>query len=270
MKATLILIDGLRPDAIDVADCPTLTALRNRCAATMNAVTVMPSITLPCHFSLFHSVPPARHGITTNLYTPMARPLPGLFDVASAAGKRCAIFYNWEQLRDLGRPGSLHGAGYVGNSAVDPHGDDEVVDLALAYRRKHDPDLLFVYLGTVDEAGHKYGWMSDGYLEQIGRVDHALETLLDALDSSTSVLLQSDHGGHDRSHGTPAPEDMTIPWMIAGPGVREGRLLEEPVSILDSAPTLAHLLQVAPHPSWEGRVVTEAFLSTDTDQEISV
>src|SRR2546425_7094759 len=32
----------------------------------------------------------------------------------------------------------------------------------------------------------------------------------------------SDHGGHGRSHGTEVGEDMRIPWVIAGPGVRAG------------------------------------------------
>src|SRR3712207_6719837 len=98
MPLTFILIDGLRPDAIDAARCPRLRALRSRGAATMRATSVMPSVTLPCHTSIFHSVPPTRHGVTTNTWTPMARPLPGLVDQAHAAGRRCAFFYNWEEL----------------------------------------------------------------------------------------------------------------------------------------------------------------------------
>lgn len=100
-----ILIDGLRPDAIAPATCPNLKALMARGAVTLQAQSVMPSITLPCHTSIFHSVPPTRHGITSNLWAPLARPLPGLFEVAKIAGKRCASIYNWEELRDIGRPG---------------------------------------------------------------------------------------------------------------------------------------------------------------------
>src|SRR6266540_817325 len=173
MPVIFILIDGLRPDAITAERCPRLAGLRARGAATMRASSVMPSITLPCHTSIFHSVPPTRHGITTNDWRPMARPLPGLFDIARAAGKRSVLFYNWEQLRDLG----------------------------------------FVYFGTVDTAGHVYGWMSDGYLGQLEQVDAALGTLLDALDADCTLLIQSDHGGHDRNHGTDLPEDLTIPWI---------------------------------------------------------
>jgi len=111
----------------------------------------------------------------------------------------------------------------------------------------------------VDVAGHAFGWMSQRYLAQAGYVDEALGALLAALPPSTQVLVHADHGGHDRSHGTEAPEDMTIPWILAGPGIRAGQALQTPVSLLDTAPTLARLLDVKPDRQWEGRAVEEAF-----------
>ena len=258
MTVVLVLIDGLRPDAIDAARTPRLVGLRESGAATMRASSVMPSITLPCHTSIFHSVPPTRHGITSNDWQPMARPLPGLFDLAHAASKRCAFFYNWEQLRDIGKPGSLE-LSYFTNTAYQPDGDQIVADEAARQLAGGQFDFAFVYLGTVDSAGHHYGWMSEGYLGQIATVDAALGTLLSALPAESTVLLQSDHGGHERNHGTEMPEDMTIPWLVAGPGIRAGHSITSPVSLLDTAPTLARLLGIAPHRDWEGRCVEEIF-----------
>ncbi len=63
-----------------------------RSAASFCAQTVTPSVTLPCHMSLFHSVTPQRHGTTTNTYAPQVRPVRGLCEVLAAAGKRCAFF----------------------------------------------------------------------------------------------------------------------------------------------------------------------------------
>ena len=79
------------------------------------------------------------------------------------------------------------------------------------------------------------------------------------LPASTHVLVHADHGGHDRNHGIDTPEDMTIPWLLAGPGIRAGHALQTPVSLLDSAPTLARLLNVKPDAQWEGNVIDEAF-----------
>jgi arylsulfatase A-like enzyme len=84
-------------------------------------------------------------------------------------------------------------------------------------------------------------------------------TILDALPADTIYLLQSDHGGHDRTHGTDMPEDMTIPWLVAGPGIRAGHAIAAPVSLLDTAPTLARLIGFEPHREWEGRCVDEIF-----------
>ena len=153
MSVVLILIDGLRPDAIATERCPRLVTLLEGAASTLQASSVMPSVTLPCHTSIFHSVPPTRHGVTTNDWQPMARPLPGLFDIASAAGKRCAFFYNWEQLRDLGRPGSLH-MSFFRNTSYQPDGDQIIVEAAAEHLADGGYDFAFVYLGTVDSSGH--------------------------------------------------------------------------------------------------------------------
>jgi len=105
MKTLLILVDGMRPDAIE--NMPAVQELMKKSTYTLDARTVMPSVTLPCHVSLFHSVDPERHGTTTNVYAPQVRPIKGLCEVLSDHGKKNAFFYDWEQLRDLTRPGSL-------------------------------------------------------------------------------------------------------------------------------------------------------------------
>ncbi len=241
-----IMIDGLRPDAIAITDCPNLKGFMAGGATSLNATSVMPSITLPCHTSIFHSVPPTRHGITQNLWAPMARPLPGLIDVAYAAGLRCATYHNWEPLRDLNRPETLWTSSFFDTSRQ-ADGDDFVAEAAARSIPLHKPDFAFIYLGTVDTAGHVYGWMSDGYLKQWEHVDTQLGRVLAALPVDAAVIIQADHGGHERNHGTDLPEDMTIPWTVRGPGVKAGHAIDVPVSLLDTAPTLARFMDVKPH-----------------------
>jgi predicted AlkP superfamily pyrophosphatase or phosphodiesterase len=260
MLTLLILIDGLRPDALAQDRYPHLAALQSRSSYSLRAQSVMPSITLPCHTSIFHSVPPERHGILSNIWTPLARPLPGLFEVVAAAGKTAAFFYNWEVLRDIGRPGSLTMSYCYNTSEGDMQSDGVLVEAAMAYLQASPPDFMFLYLGTLDSMGHAAGWMSQHYLAHLHYVDAQVGRILAALPPRHRVLLQSDHGGHDRNHGTDAPEDMTIPWMLSGEGIKAGYELPGPVSLLDTAPTLAQCLGLAPHPKWEGRAVTEAFV----------
>ena len=119
-----ITLDGVRPDALARTNCPALYALRENGSSTMQARSIMPSVTLPCHFSIFPSIPPPRHGITSNTYVPMARPLPGLVEVVCSTGKQIAFFYNWEQRRDLACPGNIYYS-YFRDSSRQKDGDGE-------------------------------------------------------------------------------------------------------------------------------------------------
>jgi predicted AlkP superfamily pyrophosphatase or phosphodiesterase len=254
----MFMLDGVRPDALSAANCPAVAGLLARGSYTLRATAVMPCITLPCHTSIFHSVPPERHGITSNEWQPMARPVPGLFEVARAGGRRTAFLYNWEPLRDLARPGSLDAA-FFRSSQHERDGDDITAAAARQFLAREKPDFMFVYFGTVDAVGHDYGWMSPEYLGQLERVDTALGSVLADLDDDFAVVVQADHGGHDRDHGEPIPEDLTVPWLAAGPGICRGYTVSGPVSHLDTAPTIARLLGLAPARQWEGRAIEEIF-----------
>ncbi|NLE43949.1 MAG: sulfatase-like hydrolase/transferase [Chloroflexi bacterium] len=257
--AVLIVIDGLRPEAIEADECPNLRALCARGACSLRASSVMPAVSLPCHVSMFYSVAPGQHGVLTNNWMAPTQPLSGLMEVGRAAGLKTAAVYNWEPLRDLSRPNSL-AFSYFRDSLSAPDGDQVIADEASRYILTDRPDLLFVYFGTMDVAGHDHGFMSGRYLDQLERVDHSLGTLLLSLTPSTTVLTLADHGGHEHTHGTDCPEDLTIPWILAGPAIRSGYLIAGQVSLMDTAPTLARVLGLQPDPGWEGVCVDEAFI----------
>ena len=105
MRILVILVDGMRADAIQ--NLPRVKEIMKKSAYSMEAQTVMPSVTLPCHMSLFHSVTPQRHGILTNTYVPQVHTVEGLVERLKAAGKTSAFYYSWQLLRDLCRPGNL-------------------------------------------------------------------------------------------------------------------------------------------------------------------
>jgi predicted AlkP superfamily pyrophosphatase or phosphodiesterase len=253
----LVVVDGLRPDALEAA-CPQLLELRARGAWTMDASSVVPPRTLPCHLSLFHSVPPSRHGVEWNEWQALPPLPPTILDVAKEQGLRCSAIFNWGPLRLLGKAESLEFL-YYRNTLGQADGDDHMVDAAIAHLGQGASDLVFVYLGTVDMAGHDATYMSERYLQQATRVDAALGRLIGSLPEAAHILVLSDHGGHDWDHGEEIPEDMRIPWILAGPSVRAGHEIASPVSLLDAAPTMARLLGLMPHPEWEGVCVDEAF-----------
>ena len=253
-KVVLILVDGMRPDGMVECGHPYVKALLESSAYTLHARTVMPSVTLPCHMSLFHSVDPGRHGITTNLYTPQVRPVFGLDHQLDAAGLKCAHFITWEELRDLNRPDELYYSLLI-NQHKYTDTDHAITTAAIDYILKESPDFTFVYLGETDEVGgHSCGWMSDQYKASVAKAIGCVERIISALPDNYTVILTADHGGHDRAHGTDLPEDMTIPLIIHGPGWTPGRDLGDR-SIKDIAPTIAHLLGARPAREWEGAVI---------------
>lgn len=64
-------------------------------------------------------------------------------------------------------------------------------------------------------------------------------------------------GPREANHGSPLPLDMTVPLILAGPGVRPGRY-PAPVRVVDLAPTLARLAGVRPTEPVAGRPLLEA------------
>jgi poly-gamma-glutamate synthesis protein (capsule biosynthesis protein) len=75
------------------------------------------------------------------------------------------------------------------------------------------------------------------------------------------VILTADHGGLGVAHGRRLPEDLTIPWIIAGPGVKVDHPITDSVSIMDTAATAAHLLGLTLPPEAAGRLVRDALVA---------
>lgn len=251
MKVLLILVDGMRPDALP--GVPEAEAMKARASYAMDAQTVFPSVTLPCHMSLFHSVDPARHGITTNTYMAQVRPIRGLCEVLKANELRSGMFFNWEELRDLSRPGSLADAYFrAGHDFTYEVANEMVTDEAIRALKEDDLDFAFLYLGWVDEAGHGFGWMGEEYDRSVRASWKDIDRVIKSLDGEWTVIVTADHGGHERSHGTTMPEDMTIPMFFEGKDFKPGEKLEN-VSIKDIAPTVAKLLGCKPDRDWEGK-----------------
>lgn len=252
-KVILITIDGMRPDGFLACENPFAKKMMQIGSYTLNGRTIFPSMTLPCHMSMFHSIPAEKHGVTTNHYTPAALP-KGLFEQLRACGRRNAMFYGWEPLRDVSCPEALHFSGYV-NIDTSESADTVLTDMAMVCIKRNKPDFLFLHLLGVDEkGGHRHGWMSDSYLECIDIAIENVKRLYEAFHEEYTIIVTADHGGHEHIHGTDLSEDMMIPMFFIGKAFEPGKVLED-VSILDITPTIASLMQIIPAKEWEGKVL---------------
>jgi glycerophosphoryl diester phosphodiesterase len=260
-RAILVMLDGCRGDALDIAQTPTFDRMRTEGAWTLNAKSVMPSVTLPCHTSIFHSQMPDEHGIFSNEWRPAATLAPSMIAVIRDAGYDTAAFYTWEELRDLAPTGKLDRSHYRRLSYA---AFDELYVTAIETITRLKPTFSFVYLEAPDALGHLYGWMSPRYLEAVTKTDEVIGLLMEALAAigelkDTMIMVMADHGGHGRGHGTEIAEDMLVPWLVWGPGICAGHLLQRDVRLIDVAPTLLYALGIPQPNEWRGEIIHEIF-----------
>jgi predicted AlkP superfamily pyrophosphatase or phosphodiesterase len=267
-------VDGLSPQILLQADTPNIDRLWQGGAYSWQAQTILPSATLPAHTAMLTGLPPEATGVTYNTWS-RGEPyvaFPTVLSLAHDAGLSTAVFIGKGKLEFLFPPGSVDHLVLSDNDAQAALG-------AAAYIVQARPALTFVHLVAVDAMGHTFGWGSDEQRQAVELVDRAVGRLLAALDKagiadSTAVLLTSDHGGHGTIHGSDRPEDMTIVWILCGPGIAAGKELSTPIYIYDTAATVAYALGLPVPGEWQGRPVLEAFTSpsinpSPTPKEVS-
>jgi predicted AlkP superfamily pyrophosphatase or phosphodiesterase len=263
IKRVIILsIDGLRPDAIELAPMPNLINLMKTSAYSLTAQTIRPSATLPAHTSMLTGLCPSKHGVDWNDYIPQKGIAQGtdLFDLSHAAGLQNVMYVGKEKLRQVTDASNIDRFVFINDR-------DKVVMQTLLADFPQDFGVLFIHFATTDDMGHEYGWLSPEQLSVVFRADEAIGSLLNELDArglrdETLLIITADHGGHNMTHGTSQPEDMTIPWITSGPGIKAGELTT-PIQTMDTAATAAYALGLPIPPEWDGIPVLEAFGLTE-------
>jgi predicted AlkP superfamily pyrophosphatase or phosphodiesterase len=277
----IISLDGGKPAAIEQSSMPVLKQVVAEGAHTWTANTIFPSITLPGHTSMLTGVGPEKHRILWNGWVPtngVVR-VPTVFSFAKEAGFSTAMFVGKEKFRHLLRTNTVDCFDYpraaasevvksdTGDARLKKEGTvlaDEVARDAAAYIVAHKPSLCFIHFADPDAVGHKFGWSSPEQLEAFAKTDSALEVVLKAIRkagiaTNSVVIISADHGGHGKGHGTNQPEDMHIPWIAWGKGVKPHFAITAPVTTCDTTATALWLLDVPCPPSLDGHPVTSAF-----------
>ena len=276
----IISIDGGKPAVIAESPMPVLERMVAEGACTWSANTIFPSITLPSHTSMLTGVGPQKHKVLWNTWNPtngIVR-VPTVFSLAKRAGFSTAMFVGKEKFRHLLLADSVDEFDYNRSaetevvktdksSAKSKEGTvmaDRVARDAAAYIVRKKPALCFIHFADPDSTGHKYGWGSPEQVKAFAKTDAALGVILGAIREAgiadqTVVLLSADHGGHAKTHGSKSADDMHIPWIAWGKGVKKGFAITVPVTTFDTAATALWLLGVACLDSFDGSPVTTAF-----------
>jgi hypothetical protein len=266
-RVIITVLDGLRPDAIERFELPHLRRLALLGSATMTGTTVTPSVTTAVMTSLLTGVSPSVHGLVTDrLHIP--RGTRGLSPLPSALPNGCPTSAFFGEVGVIFRGIGHRVARRLGVSDVHFGGETapEVLARAEATLRRQRRGLILLHWADADQAGHAQGWMSAEYADASRRLDSALGRLTALIDiprdPSTLLIVLADHGGggtasHD--HESDHPFDRTIPILLLGGSIVPGGL-SGAIRLLDVPATVLWALGVVPPSSYEGRVLSEAFV----------
>jgi hypothetical protein len=262
-RAFVIGLDGAGGSAVCEAETPHIDQLLGEGVWSYTAQTVYPSSSYPAWGSLFHGVGPELHRIDEAHPCAEDDPWPSFFKLARQAwpDAELASFSCWAPINGKIIEPSC-GCHLV--SLPDP----ELVAAVTDYVRTHDPKLVFVQLDHIDAAGHKHGYGSQAYLDQIAVHDTYVGAIVEAIQEAgwyeeSLIVLASDHGGHERMHGTQDARDMTIVWGCRGPGIARGKELGGEVHIVDTAAVVAEALGLPRPPAWEAEVPAGVWTALD-------
>lgn len=266
----VIGIDGLSSSGLRNAQTPVMDNLIHDGAIAWQARTVLPTVSSPNWATIITGAGPEQHGVLNNdwevdkqVLTPITQDathrFPSIFSMIKQQrpGSKIASVYHWDAF------GRLYDQSMVD---FDRHyaTPDSCVDAFNSYLKQERPTFAFLHLDHVDGAGHKDGHGSAGYLASIAQTDKMIGRIMDALAAAgmrekTLVLLVSDHGGIDKGHGGTSDEEVTVPVLLYGPGVKKGTVVSHPTYLYDVAATAAYALKLSLPEASIGRPITQAF-----------
>ena len=263
----LIGSDGFGAYAFENAKIPNLRAMMKEGSWSLEARTVLPSSSAANWASMVMGAGPELHGYTTwgskkpdmpprvvddygmfpSIYSQLRKEKPD---------SEIGVIYEWDGIGYLFPKAAV-------NKDQNADGDIAVTHAATAYIKEKKPNFLFVHLHDVDSVGHQIGHGTPEYYAAIERTDTHIGTILKSIEDagiaeSTVVLFTADHGGINKGHGLITMNEMQIPWIIKGPGIKKDYELSQSIMTFDTAATIAELLKLKAPQVWIGRPVKEA------------
>ncbi|MBO9672580.1 MAG: alkaline phosphatase [Sphingobacteriaceae bacterium] len=267
----LILIgcDGFGGYAIESANMPNLKSLMRNGSWTAEARCVLPSSSAVNWASLLMGAGPTEHGYTEwNSKVPEIPSVtktaygmfPGIFSVIRDQKKQAktAIVYSWSGI------GYLFEKEAVSIVVNGKEQDDFCADTVSSIIKKEKPFFTFVHFDEPDGTGHSIGHRTPAYYKQLELVDQRIGKILKAVQDAgiadeTVILVTADHGGTGKGHGGKTLDEVQIPWIIAGPGIRKNHQIKDVIITYDTAATLAWIMGLKQPQSWRGKPVSEVF-----------
>lgn len=271
----VIGIDALSVEGLKKASTPNMDKLISHGAICERVRTVQPSSSAANWASMLMGAGTEIHGVTNNDWRINDHSLkavvvdkqgffPTVLSVirAQRADAELGMIYHWSGFGDLFEKGLA--------SVDKTYSTQEETALAMAgYIKEKKPMFLFSQFDDVDGAGHHNGHMSQGYLDCIGRTDSLVGIIVDAvkeagIENKTMIMIVSDHGGIGLGHGGTTQEEITVPFILSGKGIKQNYSIPTEVYMFDVAPTITYALGLKEPYAWRGKAIRCAFEGNDS------
>lgn len=265
----LIGCDGFGAYAVPDAKMPNLKKLIEKGSLSLHARCVLPSSSAVNWASMLMGSGPTDHGYTEwdskvpeipSAETTKYGIFPTIFSVIRAQLKeaKTATVFSWGGIGPLLEKDAI-------NSFVYGKGkDDFCADTAATIIKNEKPLFTFLHLSEPDGAGHTKGHRTEAYYAELEKVDVRIGKIVQAvkdagIENETIIIITADHGGTGLGHGGKSTDEIFIPWIISGKGIKENHEIKDVILIYDTAATIAYILGLTPPQSWRGKPVTDVF-----------
>lgn len=260
-KLLVVLINGLRTELMACAQVPCLDRLIGK-GVVAHGLVPPSSLALPTLFSLLTSLPPQEHGVLANRASTLTLTHAiSLLSLLRYRQSHLSAHYSDDRLHCLFPPGSPQ-TGMLLNAQGIRNVDRQLAEVAGRHLQQEQPDYCLLQLQGVEIAAVHFGPRSEASIESLEQADQALCLILEHLalvgleQEYVVMVLGLPLGGamHEPEREAPA-----LPLVLHGPGIAQGIELMRPINIVDLTPSMARILEIAPHPDWRGNTIEELF-----------
>ena len=270
-RVLIIGIDGCRPDALAAARTPHLDALI--AAGTLfdgtdirkpDATDAADTISGPGWSNLLTGVWPDKHGVLDNKFTaPHYDRYPHVFSRLKEARPQAvtASFSTWAPITEKIVSQADVSREFSDSTKEYNRFDAAAAEACATYLREQNPDLVILYQGQVDEAGHAHGFHPSvpQYITAIEAVDANIGAVLAARQERAAAanenwltIVCTDHGGQGTGHGKghQEPNIRRTFLIVSGSACQQGKS-DAPTWQVDVVATALAHLGVTPRSEWE-------------------
>ncbi len=269
-RVIVLGLDGMMPEGIEYANTPNLHRLIDQGTVTFKGRSVYPTSSGANWSSMILGCGPDQHGIDNNGWTLETRKIlpvfekdngysPSIFDVLREKNSelRLSAVLNWTPIAN-------YFDSNVADTVIGTSSTEETINKIIEEFVERDADFVFSQIDHMDYAGHSLVYGSQAYLHEAEVLDKELGRLFNALEEKdlfedTYFLVIGDHGGKGYGHGNKTMQEYTVPFIISGPGIQQGKLTLESVEPFDIAATAARIFNCEIPAYWIGSPVRTAF-----------